>query len=366
MGAIRVVHVINKLNGGGAEEQLRILLQYLPRDRFECVVWCADSEGSAGIVSQGIRVRRAPRRFRFDARWGALHRFLREWNPDVVHNWLPATIWTSVVPALIQRDLPILGGFRNTYQLASLRRIIHLGAFMLVDRIASNTRDPGPGYRRLLTDRNGVVIPNAIDFGRVRGAKGLLEPEWEGGKDGVFLFAGRLVEQKNLQLAIRAVDFLRKEGWAVQLVVCGEGPLKSELRELAAKCGVTDAVLFRGFSSDLPSVMKSVDALVVPSLREGMPNVVFEAIAVGLPVIVSRIPAHLQWLSHEQHALVFDPASVEELAFQMRRFMEESLENRSKRVEGAMSLVEALSGSKMAADYAALYEEMTEKGRKSQ
>ncbi|MDH3602733.1 MAG: glycosyltransferase, partial [Candidatus Tectomicrobia bacterium] len=235
MARVKVLHVINNLRGGGAEEQLRLLLQCLPPDRIESAVWCADARMDFGDLGDEVTVVEAPRRFRWDLRWGALAQFLEEWQPDVVHNWLPATIWTSAVPIRLRSNARFLGAYRNTYSLWSLRRLLQLGGYLFVDQIVSNTAVPGPGYGWMFRRRNGVVIHNAIDMERLSCAK----PAGPAGlalKNAVtFLFAARIVGHKNLKVAIDAISALRDEGRRVKLVVCGDGPMRQELMEVVAK-----------------------------------------------------------------------------------------------------------------------------------
>lgn len=102
-----------------------------------------------------------------------------------------------------------------------------------------------------------------------------------------FLFVGRLSKQKGLGYLFRALSNLEDKNW--RLDIYGYGPLEEELKQLSRTLFIESKVLFHGVSSDMPAVYQNADLLLLPSLYEGMPNVVLEAMASGLPVIATDI-----------------------------------------------------------------------------
>ena len=137
-----------------------------------------------------------------------------------------------------------------------------------------------------------VVVPNAIDVGkeRVSASERARIRHDMGVTDGVFVWlaAGRLEAQKGLDqllTAARRVAIATDHPFA--LWVAGDGPLRRQLERRASALGIGALCRFLGHRSDLPSLMGSADALAHPSLWEGMPNVVMEAMASGLPVVAT-------------------------------------------------------------------------------
>jgi len=108
----------------------------------------------------------------------------------------------------------------------------------------------------------------------------------------VVLFVGRLVEGKRPGDAVAAVDRVRDEHPDVSLYFCGDGPLRSELEDDAARRGIDDHVEFLGHVpyEDVPDIYRSADVLVLPSRAEGVPRTVLEAMASATPVVVSDLP----------------------------------------------------------------------------
>lgn len=110
------------------------------------------------------------------------------------------------------------------------------------------------------------------------------------------LFVGRLDEQKGLSVLFEALALLgNASDW--RLAVYGAGPDEKDLRRLCAERGLDERVEFVGFSSDMPTVYRNADLLVLPSLHEGMPNVVLEAMSSGLPVLATDIGGSRELLS---------------------------------------------------------------------
>jgi len=132
-----------------------------------------------------------------------------------------------------------------------------------------------------------------------------------------FLFVGRFQEQKNLDTLISAFSdgFLNSD---TKLTLVGDGPLKSELYELAEKFKIQSQVDWRPWQSkdDLRKIYHGADCLVNPSWYEGMPNVVLESMASGVPVIASRIMGHEELIG-EKEGFLIDPNNVDELKEKM-------------------------------------------------
>ena len=100
---------------------------------------------------------------------------------------------------------------------------------------------------------------------------------------------GRLSEEKGFDLLIDAVAELITQGLNLQLVIAGEGPEKDNLQGQIARRGLSEQVKLIGFCQDTRSFYESLDLFVLSSHREGLPNVVLEAMAVGAPVLATAV-----------------------------------------------------------------------------
>ena len=95
----------------------------------------------------------------------------------------------------------------------------------------------------------------------------------------------------------------------MMLLVAGDGDELSNLRALANELGITDQVRFLGYQPNLLGVYEAMDVFVLSSLREGLPNVLLEAMALDVPVISTRIAGIPRLLRHAENGLLVEPNS---------------------------------------------------------
>ncbi len=141
----------------------------------------------------------------------------------------------------------------------------------------------------------------------------------------VTLFVGRLDHQKKLPWTLGAFARVVRERPNALLVLVGDGPLREEVHALARSLGIWDNVRFTG---RLPMAgvlewMQASDLTILISEIEGLPCSLIEAMAAGLPPVVSRIPAHTQLVDHEVHGLLTDLGSEESAAAAVIRLMDD-------------------------------------------
>ena len=105
--------------------------------------------------------------------------------------------------------------------------------------------------------------------------------------DFLVLSVGRLEQNKNVETVIKALSFI--ENKKIKLVVCGDGELRESLQALAAEKGISDRVFFLGNRSDMKDIYYAVDCFTLASYREGLSRSIMEAMACGLPCVVSKI-----------------------------------------------------------------------------
>ena len=170
------------------------------------------------------------------------------------------------------------------------------------------------------------VIPNGVDTCYFRpGASNSARPF-------TFLFVGRFQSQKNLDFLLEAVSRLRQVV-AVQfrMVFVGDGPLRNELQRRSIALGIADVVTWHGWCSkeQLLAHYQSSDCFLNPSLYEGMPNAVLEAMACGLPVLASNVPGNNAVVTHGETGLLFRLDDLALLVADMQRVLiDQSLSSR--------------------------------------
>lgn len=145
------------------------------------------------------------------------------------------------------------------------------------------------------------------------------------------LFAGRLYVQKDLPTLLRASDFLVKRGREIEVLIVGDGPERERLVSLVRQMGLLEVVNFRGWldRTMMRSIYSEADVFVLPSIDEGMPNVVLEAMASGIPVVVTRVRGNVDLVEDGVNGFLFEPGDAEEL----KRLLEKVVDDEKLRVQ---------------------------------
>ena len=143
-----------------------------------------------------------------------------------------------------------------------------------------------------------------------------------------------------------------------KLLIAGEGPLRKTLEKFSRRLGISKKVLFLGFQKDLAVFYSGIDIFVMPSLWEGMPVALLEALSYGLPVVATAVSGIPEVVSNSREGFLVAPANPQQIAAGML----ELLGNPQKRLEmgsrGRARVESEYSREKMVAAYANLYREM--------
>ena len=125
---------------------------------------------------------------------------------------------------------------------------------------------------------------------------------------------GRLVWQKGFKYFIETIPDVLKEFKEARFLLVGEGELEDELKVKSKKLKLEDKIIFTGFMSDIKNVLASIDILVIPSLREGLPVVLLEAMAMMKSIVATNIEGIMEILENGVSGLLVPPRDTEALA----------------------------------------------------
>jgi glycosyltransferase involved in cell wall biosynthesis len=182
------------------------------------------------------------------------------------------------------------------------------------------------------------------------------------------VFVGRLHAQKGLDVLLTAFKQLLSHHpqWHLHLQLLGDGPLREDLVALADDLGIASHVDFIGMTERVPEYLQQADIFVLPSRAEGHSNALLEAMACGLPVVVSDIPANLDVVEGGRNGLVFAVDDPRSLSAALARLLEQR-ELRARLGLAARETVEAqYSLDHIVDDYIALYREILSVNGKAQ
>lgn len=242
----------------------------------------------------------------------SIWRSLRDFNPDVVHVWLPASVSIPMMICARLLGKPVIFSYRSKMRfLRPLGYPEYLVVLLCATRIVSNNPVEGSNaaFRWLYRVKQGVVIENGV---RVPENVTRVHPSYPAAGDWRFIFVGRLTPLKNVSALIEAFGRLERRDWTLE--ICGDGELRADIERLIKARGLSGRVLLRGHQSDVCRRMAKADVLILPSLSEGMPNALVEAFAIGVPSIAADIPGHRAIVGGETAVVWVDPSSIAAIA----------------------------------------------------
>lgn len=195
-----------------------------------------------------------------------------------------------------------------------------------------------------------VVINNSVDAQSV-GRLSMGSIEREHAFDGFLIStAGRLVEEKNVDILIKAFALLRKDLKA-KLWIVGDGPERPVLESLAASLNILDDIIFFGFQENLYKFIKRSDIFVHTSLFEGFGNIILEAMACGVPVIATDCPFGPREIIYNGENGILVPVRDERALANALKMMSADRELRRKLAEEAFKRLSDFSVEKMVNKY---------------
>lgn len=308
----RIAFCITELDRGGAENALVQLVRGLDRQTWQPLVLCLSGEGELvdELREAGVDVECLGVRHRADVRvlW-RLVKTLRRFRPEILQTWLYHANIAGRLAAKFARVPYVVSGIRVAERRSQFRLRLDRWTDFLVDKhvcvsqsVAEFSADVGG-----LPSRKLLAIPNGVDWDRFAHAPVAdLTDVGIPADSRVLLFVGRLDPQKNPGLLLQAFAGLATDFPDVQLVFVGQGALETELRDQTQSLDLEHRVRFLGNRTDIPELMHRASALVLPSRWEGMPNVVLEAHAAGVPVVATNVDGVQEITSSGLTGLLFE------------------------------------------------------------
>jgi len=308
---MKVMFTIHSVQGGGAERQCQLLAIELLRHDVDVLIACVDSNGLEKELENNVHV--LEHSSKYDLRiLREVSAAIRSFRPDVIHTWLPAVITIPTLLLSKRFGIPSIYSYRNRMFFHRPISLIEFGCVAAcATRIVSNNEilQSTRLYQMLYRMKRGLTIENAVQVPDSRWAP---RQEKAIGRPVQLLYVGRLTAQKNVGVLIEALAKLPKNmNW--ELCVFGAGELKSELENMVYENRLDQRISFLGFSENVQQHMREADCLIIPSLYEGMPNILLEALAVGVPVISSDILAARSVVRAAGIVTWFNPKSPDSL-----------------------------------------------------
>jgi glycosyltransferase involved in cell wall biosynthesis len=350
---VKLVHLVDSLDVGGAEVLVAQLCRQQLRRGDRPFVHCFLRKGLIGekLQDEGIEVSVSrPGRV---ARYLDLWRVLRRVRPDVVHchnanaaiNGAPparlAGVKTIVVTrhGLVPPDVKVVREKRFWFAARFCDRVV-----AVCDAAARNLeRGPGAIPGKIVTIRNGTAPPP-------RGT------EQRPAKSGfTVITVARLAREKDHRTLLRALALARAQVPDLQAWIVGDGPLRPELEALIRELGLDGCAHLQGERPDAGRWLEAADLFVLSSISEGLPVSVLEAMAAGLPLLLTRVGGMPEIVELTQGGRIVDASDPAALAGAM---VEMAVDRERLRVWGDANravYTRELTGERMCDSYSRLY-----------
>ncbi len=315
-----IAFITNNLKAGGTEHVVSTLANaWAEQGRSITIITFSSASADfyplhkhitrVSIGHVGKKNNAVPALFQMFSRVIRLRRVLRKTSPECVVSFLPVA---NSVTLLAAYGLPcrVILSERNDparQRLGWFMERLRKRGYARADFVAANSRGVCRALQayvppeKLACIKNPLVVP---DGGKKANLAG-----------NTVLIVASLTRQKAHDILFRAFARISNRIPDWRLAVAGDGPLKDELVSLSQSLGIADRIDWLGTVSDPFAYYRAASIFVLPSRYEGMPNALLEAMACGLPVVVSDAsPGPLEYVEHEVSGLVVPPEDEKRLA----------------------------------------------------
>jgi glycosyltransferase involved in cell wall biosynthesis len=365
MRPIKILRVVIGLNQGGVQQGVLNLFRGLDPNRFEPIACAIENTGAIGseIVKAGFEVivlgyKRQPWRTIL-----ALAKLMREKRVDIVHA-------SSYHPSLYARIAGLLAG---------------VPILMSYEHVVFDRRRKGREYlNRLLQPRTNAftavgnavaeqvktwydypqdkvhVIHNGVDIERFRPPVDRRAAKQALGLDPdrpVVSMICRLDEEKGHVFLFQAIKAI-SVALDIQWLVVGAGRGEAKIKSQADALGVASRLQFLGLRRDIPEILAATDIYAFPTLQEGFPNSLLEAMSSGCAVVASDFPGNLEVASHERNALIVPMRDGTALSLAISRLLDDQVLADKLGHQARVDIEENFSLAAYACKMSALYESL--------
>ena len=318
-GKIKVLESIRQGQIGGGESHLLSLVENLDREKFEPVVLSftdgplIDSLKQMGVESHVIHTERP---FHF-SKWKSVKNFLEEQQVDIVHAH-GTRANSNILWAARSLGIPVIytvhGWSFHPDQKPWVRSIRIMSEKYLTSKtdlnisVSSSNQQTG---KHFIKSFDSVVVNNGIDQKKFDPAKKYRDIRAELGiapDDILILFIARFTAHKQPLTLIKAFENALSSASIsnMHLLMVGDGDQKPQAKELIRKLGLNNKVTLESFRKDVPDVLAAADIFVLPSLWEGLPIGLLEAMAMGKAVIASNVDGTREVIKNNENGLLIE------------------------------------------------------------
>jgi L-malate glycosyltransferase len=377
--ALRVLHLVSSFQVGGMEQFVLRVAAHQRQEGHRVTIMGlrggplleqARHLGVEAVVLEGGKVGRVAR---------ALVAIARR-RPAIAHAHNPSSLSYALLAKLAVRARVVMT--RHGQEAKSMRRSAH---WRHVDAIVAVSQAVAASMQAKHVDLASriSIIPNGVHLAggsrprsEVRAELGLAGPLSHAsasnsgerppaalGDDIVGIVVARLDRLKGHECLLRALAVLRDQQQSLTMLLVGDGPERASLEKLAQELGLgPDRLRFLGYRADVSDLLSAADLFVLPSLTEGLPLSVLEAMAHALPVVATPVGGIPEVITDGQDGLLVPVNQPEELARVLSDLLRDSARRQSLGETGYRHVRDRFSFERMAGEYEELYRRLLARG----
>ena len=369
---IKILYIITSSGIGGAEKILYYTATGLDYNKYDISVCSLKNKGeiARALEKQGIEVccLHMGGRERFLGWLSSIITLIRLFpyliriRPTIVHSFLfRANILARIagyltgVPIVIS-SVRVMGGEKKYFHYVEM-----ITSFM-VDHYVTVSES----VKRYIIDKSKIsaekisVVYNGVNIESQDNSyeQNPKMPFRIGDKDRILMTVGRLHKQKGHCYLIQAVSKVRKEFPKVKLLVTGEGEEENNLKKLVKSLDLMNEVIFAGLSSAIERILPMAELFILPSLWEGLPNALLEAMAAGKPVVATKVGGIPEIVVHGETGMLIPPRDTDALAAAIIDLLQNRLKAKDMGEAGRIRAGKRFSIYKMIEKTENLYQEL--------
>ncbi len=357
-----IVHIVYRFDIGGLESVLVNMINTMPRNayRHTIISLTESSEFERRIERDDVEViclhKKAGNDFKIHLK---IWQLLRQLKPSIVHSYNIATLEYQVIAFLAGvkqrlhaehgRDIYDLKGDNKKYQY--LRRLIN--PFISKWVAVSKELHDWLIETVQLPNQKVQLIYNGIDLALYQ------QKPRKKNHDFMMGTVGRLAAVKDQLTLIKAVEQLIQQYPAlknsVKLILVGDGELYDDLNQSIIAADLQDNVELLGARNDVAAILQTFDVFVLPSLAEGIPLTILEAMATALPVITTNVGGNPELITENSNGFLIEPKDIDVLVRQLKYYYDFPERIKQHGLQGRKIVEERFSVEAMTKQYLQLY-----------
>ena len=378
MSKNKVLHIITRLIIGGAQENTMLTAELLDKKKFDVEVLSGSQTGSEGslieeIKKRGIKLKienylvREINPIKDFIALIKLYKIIKKGNYKVVHTHSSKAgiagrfaAWFAGVPVIIHT---VHGWGHTPYQHPVIRNF-----YILLEKItqkmsnrliAVSPKDIDKGLKQgIATKKKYIVIRSGIEtdrFGKCKISKNEMKKKLNIPENSIVIgTVTRLSPQKAPLDFIKACSIIAKKNNNAFFVIVGDGNLRFDAEQMVKDLKIENRFIFTGLRRDVPELMTAFDIFVLSSLWEGLPRVLPQAMATGLPIVATSIDGSAEAVEDGLNGFLVPPKMPEEIAKKVI-YLIDNPAIANKMGNNGKKLVDIFSAKKMVDDIEKLY-----------